>query len=682
MHNIRHGSYLSVKYVKQHGDGSVVSKRLFSWIVLFILIMGAQTGLSHAVIISPDLRRALQSAGTSEYVSVIINLADKVDANKISSPRKAQRRYELVSALKYKAKTTQKSLTALLKDMGANKIISLWATNSIAATLPVSAIGDLMVLPGIESIGPDAVIQAPALVRTSITTEWNIGGINAPILWAAGITGSGIVVANLDTGVDVTHPDLQPKWRGGSCAAPPNCDSWYDPYTNSTQPYDNAGISTGHGTGTMGIMVGGSATDAYGVAPGAQWVAAKIFNDTGNTNISTIILALQWVLAPGGNSANAPDVVNNSWGFDSSPNVCQSPTGLQTAIQNVGAAGISMVFSAGNNGPSPSTSVSPANYPGSFSVGATDSGNAIYLLSGRGPSACDGGIFPDVVAPGVSIKTAAPSGAYQTVSGTSFSAPHAAATEALLLSAFPTLTQAQLGTALEQTASNISSVSVPNITYGYGLIDAGRALSYLTTHGEISLPEIAGYPASFDYGTVTTSSPSISQLFTVTNRGAGSLTVNSVTIAGLNAFELSIYANTCDGNTLAPMASCTFVVEPTTIGPKSAQININYGYPAVTYTVPLSGNVTAPVARAQGAIVIATYSLIQTAYNNCTSGDAVRMQAATYYESPDLNSPSNIVISLEGGYDPAFGSQAGYTTIRGTLTIGNGTAAVGNLILQ
>jgi hypothetical protein len=122
-------------------------------------------------------------------------------------------------------------------------------------------------------------------------------------------------------------------------------------------------------------------------------------------------------------------------------------------------------------------------------------------------------------------------------------------------------------------------------------------------------------------------------------------------------------------------------VKPISIGPKTAQINISYD--SSTYNVPLSGNVVPPVAHIQGNTVIGTYSLIRTAYDNCSSGDIVGMLATTiYYESPNFNSPSNISIGLQGGYDPSFGLQSGFTTLQGALTIRNGAVTVGNLILQ
>jgi bacillopeptidase F len=95
----------------------------------------------------------------------------------------------------------------------------------------------------------------------------------------------------MDTGVDYLHPDLADKWRGGA-------NSWYDPNGEHATPYD----ANGHGTGVMGILVGGTAGGtAIGVAPGAQWIAVKLFDDTGEASESDIHLGLQWFLDPDGN---------------------------------------------------------------------------------------------------------------------------------------------------------------------------------------------------------------------------------------------------------------------------------------------------------------------------------------------------------------------------------------------
>jgi serine protease AprX len=195
---------------------------------------------------------------------------------------------------------------------------------------------------------------------------------------------------------------------------------------------------------------------------------------------SSIHLGYQWLLDPDGNpnTNDTPDVINNSWGFRNNVNECISE--FQADIQALKAAEIAVVFSAGNEGPYTATSISPANYPESFAVGAVDDTLAIANFSSRGPSACDGSIYPEVVAPGVNIKTSdlsfggvfPYSDAY--VSGTSFAAPHLAGAMALLLNAYPQTTVSALEMTLTDSALDMG-LNGPDDDYGNGLVDVFEA---------------------------------------------------------------------------------------------------------------------------------------------------------------------------------------------------------------
>jgi subtilisin family serine protease len=183
----------------------------------------------------------------------------------------------------------------------------------------------------------------------------------------------------------------------------------------------------------MGIMVGGeTGGTAIGLAPQASWIAVKIFNDQGGSNATAIHQGYQWLLDPDGDpaTADAPHVINNSWTF-SYPS-CDLEFELD--IASLRAAGILPVFAAGNGGPNFETSYSPANNPSAFAVGATDNNNQLYGFSSRGPSNCGGssGVFPELVAPGMGIRTADLYGLYWDATGTSMAAPHVAGGLALL----------------------------------------------------------------------------------------------------------------------------------------------------------------------------------------------------------------------------------------------------------
>ena len=304
------------------------------------------------------------------------------------------------------------------------------------------------------------------------TPEPNVALVSAPVLWNQGFRGEGVVVASLDTGVDATHPDLAGSWRGGS-------NSWFDPYgQHPTTPTD----LHGHGTSTMGVIVGGSAGGtAIGVAPGATWIAAKIFNDSGAATTSGIHAAFQWILDPDGNpaTADAPDVVNNSW--DSSSPGCDYT--FQPDLQAIRATGILPIFAAGNGGPSAGTSFSPSNLPEAVAVGAVDDSDLVAASSSRGPASCGGStdVFPDVVAPGVGIHTAERWGLYTDATGTSMAAPHVTGAIALLLQAFPDTSAADQQAAIEDAAVDLGALG-PDDTYGNGRVDASAAYEWLVAH--------------------------------------------------------------------------------------------------------------------------------------------------------------------------------------------------------
>jgi bacillopeptidase F len=460
---------------------------------LYLLIILAAFGFSprecEARTSSLRLEQVLQSLGPDEEVSVIVSFSDKVKINDFRHGERKDRRSAMIKALRQNADGLQGPLRVFLGSKGkAKNIHELWLVNALAVTLPAAIVPQLVSWPGVESVRLDSSISAPTVTQAySGEPEWNIQSVMAPELWIRGFTGQGVVIASMDTGVDYDHPDLVDRWRGGS-------SSWYDPNEeHPATPYD----SNGHGTAVMGIMVGGAAGGtAIGVAPQAKWIAVKIYNDAGVAAESKIHLGFQWLLDPDGDpdTDDAPDIVNNSWGFDDQFGQCvEDPGGIsfREDIQALKTAGIAVVFAAGNSGDYGSnTSVSPANYPESFSVGAVDETGAIASFSGRGPSACDGSIYPLLVAPGsrtgfpFGIKTSDKTGypgepSYQYVTaGTSWAAPHVSGVMALLLSAFPALSIAELEAALKHSAIDAGDRG-PDNSYGYGAVDVSSAYQVL-----------------------------------------------------------------------------------------------------------------------------------------------------------------------------------------------------------
>ncbi len=551
--------------------------RIISRVFLISIVLCLLPSATYAGTISTDLEGLLQSLRPNEEIAVIVRLSQEANVKALKEQDIGLLRFRVINTLKNKAELTQRPLRALLESRGAKEIVPLWIVNAVAATVTAGIVPELALFPGVESVDLDEVLLAPPVeLGTATIPEWNISAIKAPGLWNISFTGTGVVVANMDTGVDLNHPDLQGKWRGGT-------NSWFDPFKNTALPYD----VDGHGTGTMGIMVGDSAGGtAIGVAPDAKWIAAKVFNDNGTSTVSTVHQAFQWLLDPDNNPAtnDAPDIVNASWALGS-PGACN--TTFQTDIQNLRAANIAIVFGAGNSGPFPGTSISPANNPGAFAAGAVDQSLLIASFSSRGPSACDGSIFPHVVAPGVNIRTSdiLLSGIpqYMSVSGTSFSSPHVAGTMALLLSAFSTLTASDLETILENGTDPFVGAPLPNNDYGHGLIDGVNAYKIAFSAIRGNIPEIAAFPPSHDFGNAKINKTSLPQVFTVVNRGIVNLNVGTVSISGTDFSDFVIGGDTCSGSTVPPLLNCTVSVafSPLSAGLKNAALSIPSNDPAM-----------------------------------------------------------------------------------------------------
>ncbi|MFO7863894.1 MAG: S8 family peptidase, partial [Salinivirgaceae bacterium] len=187
--------------------------------------------------------------------------------------------------------------------------------------------------------------------------------------------------------------------------------------------------------------------------------------------------------------SDVPDVINNSWGLSNSdnPDNCDLPSTL--VLNTVNAAGIAVVFSAGNDGPSAGTVGEPAHIARSttnvFSVGALSSSNlSIAGFSSRGPTNCYSGadtslqIKPEVSAPGVSVYSATGTSGWGYMSGTSMAAPHVAGAVLLLKEAFPQVAGDEILLALYNTAIDLGEEGEDNV-FGNGLIDVEAAYYYL-----------------------------------------------------------------------------------------------------------------------------------------------------------------------------------------------------------
>ena len=477
--------------------------------VIFVMISAqAPSGRLH-----PALEQKLQKLPPGEKVAVIVELNEQArPAEVISRMRGAGRKEKaraVINALRSVADMHQGPLKAHLKQQEAlgavERVKPFWIMNGFAVTAQGSLIRELASRPEVKEVRLDIRIPLPSLLRVagggaSAVSEWNVEAVRAPEVWGLdpAYNGRGAVIGSFDTGVDLTHPDLAPRYRGNHQV------SWFDPYHEHSVPFD----SHGHGTHTTGIAVGGDASGSnIGIAPGAVWIAAKAWDDSGTGLASAFHEIFEWFLAPGGNPDNAPDVVNNSWGFEESG--CD--TEFLPDIEAWRAAGIFPAFASGNSGPAPGSVRCPGAYPVSFAVGATGASDEIVDFSSQGPTPCDGSTKPDISAPGDGILSAVPGG-YDFMSGTSMATPHITGAVAVLRSINPALTVEQLESALVSGAKDLG-VPGPDNASGAGRLDLFVSAEIAILGPDKSVVKVLATDA------VATEAGATSGIFTVTRTG-------------------------------------------------------------------------------------------------------------------------------------------------------------------
>lgn len=440
--------------------------------------------------LDPALARALTQARPDRTLPVVVELREQVNPGRVvrSAPSVAAARARLVARLQEVAERSQAPLRAYLEGArAAGRVVSyrpFWIFNGFSVRAQPAVVRLLAAHPAVRLVrldryrrwvtAPEAAPRETEPAQPTEETEWNVARVRADEVWHTfHLSGTGAVVAGMDTGVDWLHPALQVNYRGYNPHGPHNhVGNWFDAVNGSSYPLDDHG----HGTHTMGTAVG---RGGIGVAPGARWIGVKVLNRDGYGYDSWIHAGFQWLLAPAGDPALAPDVVNCSWGNDNG-----SLTTFRADLQALRAAGILAVFSSGNAGPAEGTVGSPASLPEAFAVGATDEEDQVATFSSRGPSPW-GEIRPHVVAPGVRVRSALPGGRYGTADGTSMAAPHVAGLVALLRSVSPTLGITRATALITSTAVPLGE-TVPNNDTGWGRIDAFAAIVALARPGFIS----------------------------------------------------------------------------------------------------------------------------------------------------------------------------------------------------
>ncbi|SDG65528.1 Carboxypeptidase regulatory-like domain-containing protein [Sinosporangium album] len=464
---------------------------------------GAASGTAQAAPepdkISKTLAAELVKSSNATFLVYLNESADLSAAARATT--KTGKAAQVLKAKTARAETSQAGLRALLASRKA-EFTPYWIANAVKVTGDADLAAEIAKLPEVRSVELDRTIPLPPPAKGTTTpmptvpmptvpkpvtpkaagaVEWNVERVGAPKVWNEyGVRGEGVVVANIDSGVQFDHPALADRYRGKKPDGTVDHNHNYYDSTGECTPAVPC-TSGSHGTHTMGTMVGGSAGDAVGVAPGATWIAVKACSATDCAS-SALLAAGQWVLAPTDAAGRnprpdlAPDVVNNSWG---GPAV---DPWFKPAVDAWVAAGIFPAFSGGNTGPGCQSTGSPGADAPTYSAGAFDATDRIADFSSRG-SGANGELKPNIAAPGVDIRSSVPGGGYELNSGTSMASPHVAATVALLWSAAPTMKGDVAATRalLDRSAADLDDTTcggtaAKNNVWGEGRLDAYQAV--------------------------------------------------------------------------------------------------------------------------------------------------------------------------------------------------------------
>ena len=417
------------------------------------------------------------------------------------SPAAASSEYRVTSGqalVRLSTGTSLADLDAPLAAIGVTRLSNLgssWLLVGWKDSVSVSfRLGQLKTVPGVADAQPSRVYSLHEIPNDPLVTlQYALAKVDAFRAWEFETGGSSrVTIAIVDSGVDGGHADLSGKFGLTTSVA-------FDPNSGAVaSPNDPLTPACEHATEVAGVAAASAnnSLDIAGMSWGAQIVSYKVFLDadcnstccspggdcsaSGNTCITNdpgIIAAINQAVSVQNTAAYGHMVVNLSLGGTPTSTCAADSPALQTAITNAVSAGVVIVAAAGNDS-------GPVNSPGYCTgvipAGATDGGDNLAYFSSRGAPLATNGL----VAPGVSVVTTHPGNGTSSPSGTSFSSPMVAGTAALLLSAKPTLTPAQVQTNLRAGADNLG---LPSTQQGAGRLNAYKSV-FLTVNGTLPTP--------------------------------------------------------------------------------------------------------------------------------------------------------------------------------------------------
>ncbi|MBE1875889.1 S8 family serine peptidase [Myceligenerans pegani] len=609
----------------------------------------------------------------------------------------AERGRYVTETLQAAARESQAAAVADLERAGVS-YETYWASNAILvengsldlATELAANAEVTQVRPTVRYALPEpAEVTAEEQAVVAAAPTSGIAAINADDVWALGATGGGIVVSNIDTGVSRANPSVAAAYRGASSGHDYN---WYDAAgTGDGAPSDD----NGHGTHTVGTMIGGVGTSAssgneyaFGVAPDAEWIAA---NGCADLCLDTaLVRSGQWILAPtrwdgsGADPAKRPHVVNNSWG-----EALSTDPFMADVVAAWEAAGIFAAFANGNEGEHGcESSGAPGSQAASYSVGALRASGTVADFSSRGPGQ-SGSVKPDITAPGVGVLSAVPgSTQLEQLSGTSMAAPHVAGAVALLWSAFPALVGDVPAT---RAILDGSAVDVG----GTAALACGGTADDNNVYGEGRLDVLAAYELAQSMEFDATQDPSV----TGTAKVGETLTAVADGAAWSPAASLD-YQWRRDGTMISGATNTTYQVQPADAG---AEITVTVlGTAEGRLPTARTSAPTAPVANAtmsgggwiSGTVRVgntlrakagtAWPSGTQFTYQWKADGTAISGATGFTYKPTASKRGANLTVTLTAkrkGYDTVTKTVGGKTVASGVFSTSTpriqGTPAVG-----
>ena len=450
---------------------------MHKWIIPGMLVAVVTANL-YGGTISKELESRLKAASPNEHIKVLVWMSEQPDLSALKNASYSTKSQYLRDF----AQRTQRELLGFLNTKGAtvSDVRSFWLVNMVYLEATPEVIREIANRQDVALVDISRVrhIVEPVVRRAAVkgdkTVEWNIDKIKADSVWAEyGLSGDGVIVGTMDTGIDPTHPALQGNFSG----------HFFDAVNHHTDPYDDHG----HGTHVAGTIAGGDGPGPFdhdiGIAYNAQIVSAKAFNAGGSGSDPDIIACFQYFVTLKADSGVDIKAVSNSWG---------STDGTDTTFLPYVRAwhefDIIPVFANGNSGPSSGSASTPGNFPNVIGVGATNSQDNIADFSSRGPAPNQypwsdttlwsrpdwNFIKPDISAPGAGVTSSVPGGGYETWDGTSMATPHITGVIALMFEMNPSLDYSTVYDILTNYGVDHpqQGAPYPNNDYGWGRVNA------------------------------------------------------------------------------------------------------------------------------------------------------------------------------------------------------------------